>query len=102
MDLTGLFSTVEGTASTIGTKTSGAIGFIPNLLEGFRNVVGKLGSVLGLSESTSVMVVAAMLALFFAYLWFKQWITTSVFFKLSTILNYILLALVFYLVIVYV
>lgn len=90
------------TVAAVGTTTSGILGKIPMLLEGFRTVMGKLAGLLGVSENTGVAIIAALMALFFAYLWFKQWITTSVFFKLSTILNYLLLALVFYLVIVYV
>lgn len=87
-------------ASTAGSTASNILDKIPVAIEFFRSLIMKLMNVLHLPE-TGFLIFAGILSLVFAYLWLKQFVVSG-FFKLSAILNIVLLALVFYLVLVYV
>jgi hypothetical protein len=61
----------------------------------------KLTGLINLPNNSSFLIFAAIISLVLAYLWVKQFVVSG-WAKFSTILNLVLLALVFYLVIVYV
>lgn len=87
----------------ITETATAAVDFIPNVIAWIReNVLFRIIDLLNLPEQSSFTFIVAGIALFGAYLWIKQWVTTSLFLKLSTFLNYILLALLIYVVLVYV
>lgn len=75
---------------------------IPKAIELLRTLILKLILVLNLPEQPTFPFVAGAIALICAWFWFRQWVTTSVFLKLSILLNYLLLALLVYVLIVYV
>lgn len=67
-----------------------------------RSTVLKGIETVNLPSDSTFMIIAAITSLLLAYYWFKSYVTYNIFFKLSTLLNYILFALVLYLLIVYV
>ncbi len=87
---------------TLADSASGLLDKAPEVIEIFRNIIIKIIEFLNLPVEPTYVLFAGAIALVGAWFWFRQWIATSVFFKLSTILNYLLLALVFYLVMVYI
>ena len=70
--------------------------FIPAVIARVREFVIKITETMNF-PSDSYMLVFLAIALVLAYYWTKHWITYSVFYKLSTILNWLLLALVLFL-----
>lgn len=83
MDATGIFSSI--------------LGGIPKVIGGFRDLATKLLASAGL-PSSSTTALFAILAAVGSYYYLKQWITSSLWLKISTILNFILLALLIFLV----
>lgn len=81
------------------------INFITSLIEKIPAVISGIRefftSTIGLSDPT-YQIAVAIIALVGSYYWIKQWITYSVFTKVSSILNWILLGLLLYVVFVYV
>lgn len=75
--------------------------WIPKIISWVRDLIGKLTGMLNL-PSDSTMLIFLAIALIVSYYWIRQWITYSVFTKVSTILNWILLALLIYILIAYV
>ncbi len=74
----------------------------PALMEGVRGLIQKGISLIGLAEQPTFMLVTAAISFYLAFLWFKRWVAVSIFSRLSVLLNVILLAVIFYIVIVYV
>lgn len=74
---------------------------IPKIIEFLRNLIIKLITSVGLQESY-YMFIAGAIALFAAYYFLKQFITYSVFGKISTFLNWLVLSLLFYLILTYI
>ena len=74
---------------------------IPTLIGNVRTLLAKLLEVLNLpaDANTFIYLIIALLA---AYLFLKQFIVSGLWAKISTILNFILLAIIFYLTMVYV
>jgi len=83
------------------TTATGVLDKIPGILELFRNAIMKLIEMLNLPVNSGFLIFAGIIALVFSYLWIKQFVIAG-WGKISTLLNFILLAIVFYLVIVYV
>lgn len=77
------------------------IDYIPRIIGFFRGIIDKLTGALNLPSDSS-MLIFLVIAFFISYFWIKQWITYSVFTKVSTILNWILLALLLYVLLAYV
>lgn len=77
------------------------IDYIPIIIGWVREIILKLTEILNLPTDFS-MLVFIVIALVISYYWIRQWITYSVFTKVSTLLNWILLALLLYVVFVYV
>lgn len=75
---------------------------IPGLVGIVRGLVETILSVLNLPLESTYTLAVAGIALVGAYFWLKQWVTTSLFLKISTLLNYLLLALLIYTLLVYV
>ena len=75
---------------------------IPSLMEGVRGIIMRILGFVNLPEQPAFMLVAGGLSFFLAFWWFKKWVAVSVFSRLSILINYILLGVIFYLVIVYV
>lgn len=73
------------------------IEFIAKLISGFREIIAKLILALNLPEQTSMTLVFAGLSIFLGYLWLKQWVANTLFFKLSTLINLILISLLLFL-----
>lgn len=81
---------------------SGWLDKIPLVIGKFREVIMKVISALNLPEQSTFVLIAMAIAAVGAFFFLKQWVTRSIFFKLSTILNWLLIALLIYLVLVYV
>lgn len=79
---------------TVNTITD----FLANIIAGARELIINLILALNLPEQTTFSFVAWGLAFTLAWFWFKKWVVTSVFLKFSTIINWVLLSTVFYLV----
>ena len=75
---------------------------IPTVIEFIRNFIIKIIETLNLPIDTTYAAIIGIIALFLSYKWIKQWVTTSLFYKVSTIINWILLALLLYVLFVYV
>jgi hypothetical protein len=74
---------------------------IPVIVGFARNLIMKILSVLGLPSDSTYAFVILVCAFILAYFWIKQWTTVSIF-KLSILLNLILITLLIYLVFVYI
>lgn len=85
----------------IGLTISSLLDKIPVAIEWVRSMLMKLTGLINLPNNSSFLIFAAIISLVLAYLWVKQFVVSG-WAKFSTILNLVLLALVFYLVIVYV
>ena len=77
------------------------IEMIPTAIAWVRDFIIGLSDKLNL-PSESTMLAFILIALVISYYWIKQWITYSVFTKVSTLLNWLLLALLVYLLLAYV
>ena len=77
------------------------IDWIPKIISIIRDLITKLTETLNLPTDSS-MLVFLMIALVLSYFWIRQFITYSLFTKVSTLLNWVLLALLIYVVFVYV
>lgn len=73
--------------------------FIPTAIAYVRQFLTDLITSIGL-PATSFQIFALVLSALSAYLYLKQFVVSSVWLKISTILNYILLLIVFYLLLV--
>jgi hypothetical protein len=73
---------------------------IPAVITFIRDALTSILSMVSLQDYFQVSIFA--LAIFLAYLWMKQFITQSALLKFSTILNWILLALLIFICLVYV
>ena len=74
---------------------------IPEGIEFVRNLVISISEKVNLPSETHLLVFL-VLAFYLAYLFIKQFITYSVFTKLSSLLNWILIGLLIYILFVYV
>jgi hypothetical protein len=86
------------------------------VIELIKSILDKIPYAIGLVRSTVIkgleaanlpaestwMIIAAALSLGLAYYWLKSYVTYNILFKMSTLLNWILLSLVIYLVFTYV
>ena len=77
------------------------IEMIPTILSKIREFVISITTKLNF-PSDSYMLAFLAISLILSYYWIKQWITYSVFTKISTILNWILLATILYILFVYI
>jgi len=76
--------------------------YIPQVVEFIRNLVTTILTTFNLPINPSYSLTIGLGALILAYYWIKQFITYGVFSKISTILNWILIALLIYITFVYV
>lgn len=77
------------------------IDYIPSLIAGFRQIVINLTEKFSF-PSDSYMLGFLVLAFVLSYFFIKQFITYSLFSKISTLLNWILFAIILYLLFVYI
>lgn len=82
------------------TITKG-IDYIPLVIAWFREFVVKITGFLNLPTDSSMLIFLGI-ALVLSYYWIKQFITYSVFYKLSSILNWLLIALLIFILFTYV
>lgn len=76
--------------------------YIPSFIEGVRTFITGILGALNLPIDPTYSLIIGIVALVGTYYWFKQWVATSLFLKMSTLLNWLLLALLIYVVMVYV
>jgi len=86
----------------MGINITNILDAIPGAISWVReNIIMKLCNTLNFPNQT-YMFVFLIIALVGSYYFIRQWITYSIFTKISTILNWILLAILIYVVLVYV
>jgi hypothetical protein len=85
----------------ITTTIKSVLDKIPSAIGGVRDLITKLIGFLHLPVDGTFIIFAGILAVLLAYLFLKQFVLNS-WAKFSTILNFILLVVIFYLIITYV
>jgi len=90
-----------GCLKMIGETITNIMDKIPSIMEFVRNGAIKIFSMLNFPDN-SYMLLFVVVALVLSYYWLRQWITYSIFTRISTILNWLLLALLVYVIFVYV
>ena len=81
---------------------TGFLDKIPIFISGIRDFIISIITTLNLPEQPTYVLVAGVIALFLAFIWMKKWLVVSVFARLSYVLNWILLALLIYVTLVYI
>lgn len=74
------------------------VDFIPKIIVTLREYIEKLILALHLPVESSTTIFFLLVALFFSYTFIKQYVASSLFFKLSTLLNWLLMALLIFLI----